>query len=1142
MLAIRAFGGPGLRFAVAVRRMRSRGLGHGRPPGRRSLSCLARTGRLASVNTPDQAPPDRPTAALPASAAPAGRRRLRRAGTGRAVLVLILRPLLAVLVLGVLAGLGLALRLASGPIEVTALVHLLTPLPLGGPARGAAPPDPAGRLDVGRAWIGWDGFRRGAGTPFTLRLADVSIRRAGDGVVDHAARLGVGLDAAALLHGTLAVEGITAFGVRLTLRRDASGLDLGLAPPGREPLGGGAAPILRWDRLRRLTVSDAEVSVHDLLARRDWTLRDIGLDVRPQGGGIVGRLAVSMPLDGRQATLRGSGIARPGGAVSWHLALDPVVPSRLADALPMLVPLRALALPVSLGLDVEFAGGPGRFMDPSQALLSAELGPGTLQAGSALLHVEAGRVRLQASLPDGLRRMATLDLSEAGLRLRAAEDAPGAPPTGPELHAHGRMLLDRLLDPRRIRVTLDADIPRIGFATLAHYWPAEAAGNLRRWITANITAGEATGLHVETRLSGDNGWASLAETDRSGGFDADGLTLWWLRPIPPLVDMRAHLAFQGTDAVLITVPHAVLPVGPPGTSPVLSVSDGRMRIAGLDASHQPATVGLTLSGDLGDLLRELANPRLHLLSAHPVPFTHPSGHTETTVTVGLPLDNDVSIDAVRVEARSVMTGIHLGDVVAGRALDRASLTVSANTSGLSLDGNGLVGAVPARLHYAMDFRAGPPEQLVEQAHVQGRVSDATLRREGLDPSGNVSGSAGLVVDYAARRDGHALVSLGLDMAGLGIATAVWNKPAGIPAEASARIVLLRGRLSAIDALHAEGPGLSVDARAAVSGGRAREVVVGHFAVGRTSGQGRIELPVPAAGRPAGPIRVDASGPVLDLSAVFKGRGGGPAGGSVPARAAGRGAAASAPWIADLSFGRVYVGRTSTFGQVAAHVENDGRRIIQARLDALRPTPVLVRLSAGPDGRRLSGSAGDTGVLLQTLGVTGAIAGGGLQLDGRFDDRLPGAPLSGTVTVGRFVVPDAPLAARIVRNLSIYGWLTAPPAPQLAVDRLVAPFTLRDEVLTLTDARAHSAALGVTMQGGIDLARQRLDLRGTVVPAWAINQLPGRLPLVGRLLSPEKGGGVLAATVSIKGPFAGPDVRVNALAALAPGLLRRLLFE
>ncbi len=1100
----------------------------------------------------DQAPPDRPPAAPPPAAAPVARAHARRARTGRAVLALILRPLLAVAVLGVLGLLGLALRLAAGPVEVTALLHAFTPLPLGGePDRrdGAGHPEPWGQLRIGRAWVGWDGFRRGAGTPFTLRLADLSIRRAGDGVVDRIASLGVSLDGLALVHGTLAVEEIRVSGARLSLRRDArNGLGLGLAPVGQEPVAGSSGPVLRWDRLRRVAVSDAEVSVHDLVAGRDWVLRDVSLDAQPQNRGIVGRLAVAMLLNGQRTTLRGVGTGIPDNSdVSWHLALDPVVPARLADALPSLAPLRAVSLPVSLGLDLDFANGPGQFMDLVQARLSADLGAGTLQAGSALLHVEAGRLRLEASLPDGPQRMVTLRLAEAGLRLRAPGDAPGAVPSGPELHVQGRMLLDSLLDARRIRATLVADVPRIGFDTLAQYWPAEAAANARRWITANITGGEATGLHVETRLSGENGWGSLTEIGRSGGFDADGLTLWWLRPIPPLVGMRAHLAFEGTDAVLVSVPHAVLPVGTPGHSPVLAVSDSSMRISGLNAAHQPAAIRLNLSGDLGDLLHELANPRLHLLSSHPVPFTDPSGRSQTIVSVALPLDNDVSIQQVQVQARSIMNNVHLGNVVSGRALDRASLVVSADTNGLSLDGDGLIGAIPARLHYAMDFRAGPPDQVVEQARVQGTVTTAALAREGLDPSGNLSGSAGLVVDYAARRDGQARVSLGLDMTGLGIATAVWNKPAGIPAEASARISLLHGRLSAIDALHAHGPGLSVDARAAVAGGRPREVVVGHFAVGRSSGQGRIELPAAAApGQPSAPVRVSARGPALDLSAAIKGARTSvtPAGTPVPpppgAPAAAK--AASVPWIADLAFDTVYVGRDTSFQGVTAHVENDGRRVARARLVAAHPTPVLVQLAPEPNGRHVSGTAGNTGLLLQALGVTGAISGGMLRLDGRFDDAAPGTPLAGTVTIGRFVVPDAPLAARIVRNLSIYGWLTALPTPQLAVDRMVAPFALRDEVLTLTDARAHSAALGVTMRGRIDLAAQRLDLRGTVVPAWAINQLPGRLPVVGRLLSPETGGGVLAATVSIKGPFSSPNVHVNALAALAPGLLRRLLFE
>jgi len=43
--------------------------------------------------------------------------------------------------------------------------------------------------------------------------------------------------------------------------------------------------------------------------------------------------------------------------------------------------------------------------------------------------------------------------------------------------------------------------------------------------------------------------------------------------------------------------------------------------------------------------------------------------------------------------------------------------------------------------------------------------------------------------------------------------------------------------------------------------------------------------------------------------------------------------------------------------------------------------------------------------------------------------------------------------------------------------------------------------------------------------------------VGRLFSPERGGGVFAASYAVRGPMANPQVSVNPLAALTPGFLR-----
>ena len=62
--------------------------------------------------------------------------------------------------------------------------------------------------------------------------------------------------------------------------------------------------------------------------------------------------------------------------------------------------------------------------------------------------------------------------------------------------------------------------------------------------------------------------------------------------------------------------------------------------------------------------------------------------------------------------------------------------------------------------------------------------------------------------------------------------------------------------------------------------------------------------------------------------------------------------------------------------------------------------------------------------------------------------------------------------------------------------------------------------------------------GTIVPANAINSLPGRIPIIGDLLT-GRGGGVFAATYKVSGPMAEPRVTVNPLSALAPGFLRNL---
>jgi uncharacterized protein YhdP len=81
---------------------------------------------------------------------------------------------------------------------------------------------------------------------------------------------------------------------------------------------------------------------------------------------------------------------------------------------------------------------------------------------------------------------------------------------------------------------------------------------------------------------------------------------------------------------------------------------------------------------------------------------------------------------------------------------------------------------------------------------------------------------------------------------------------------------------------------------------------------------------------------------------------------------------------------------------------------------------------------------------------------------------------------------------------------------------------------------------VTANGRFELGAQRLDMQGTIVPAYTLNSIIGNVPVLGSLLLGGDGQGLFAATYRATGSVTDPQISVNPLSALTPGFLRRLL--
>jgi hypothetical protein len=69
----------------------------------------------------------------------------------------------------------------------------------------------------------------------------------------------------------------------------------------------------------------------------------------------------------------------------------------------------------------------------------------------------------------------------------------------------------------------------------------------------------------------------------------------------------------------------------------------------------------------------------------------------------------------------------------------------------------------------------------------------------------------------------------------------------------------------------------------------------------------------------------------------------------------------------------------------------------------------------------------------------------------------------------------------------------------------------------------------------------MNIEGTAIPLSDINKILGKIPLIGDLLLGGNSG-LIAATYGIHGKTEQPEVIVNPLSVLAPGIVRKILFE
>jgi len=263
---------------------------------------------------------------------------------------------------------------------------------------------------------------------------------------------------------------------------------------------------------------------------------------------------------------------------------------------------------------------------------------------------------------------------------------------------------------------------------LGRYWPKDTAPKPRKWIFANIDTGNVEEVNATLRLRLLGGDVNAIALDKvAGTLTGKGLTIHYLKPMPPITDAAATGSFNATSF------SANFMAGHVGG---IQIDSGRLDIDGFNKSVQTIKVDGNLRAAMPDALGLLDHPRLGYMKRLGIDPKASEGQTTCHITVVFPADKDLVFEQVDLTAEANLVGAGIKRVMFGKDLDDGNLGLKLTRKAMTIEGTGRFAGIPAAITWNQNFI---PADFNTKIQLQGTAAEDQRKALGADLSPYVTG-------------------------------------------------------------------------------------------------------------------------------------------------------------------------------------------------------------------------------------------------------------------------------------------------------------------------------------------------------------------------------------------------------------------
>ncbi|TAJ39570.1 MAG: hypothetical protein EPO55_12030 [Reyranella sp.] len=855
-------------------------------------------------------------------------------------------------------------------------------------------------------------------------------------------------------------------------------------------------------QLDTVLVQRARVSLRDVASGVAWTAPAATARLTRDTSGVVIVASAQFSSGGEPIDVSLSGFyARDRSRIFVEANIDGLKPLMFADLSPDVALLRGIDIALAGRLRVEASGG-GEIrsveIDISGGNGKVTL-PGVLPAPHPVRAVNA-RVLVDAATHTARIEKIELDIGAAVVSIA------GVGIKKPE----GQTLTGRV------------DVRKIPVSRLGDYWPLEFAPGGRQWALANLSNGEID-VAAEFALSAPGNEISELKVDRLVGLmDYRGMTLRYMPHMPELQGVSGKARFEGGTLHFDVAG---------GNAVGLRVTGGTIDLTDLDHPMSHAKMQLLVAGPAPRVAQFLARRQLGLPKDVVYDYRRVGGDVAADISLAFPLVESLAVADIDVKVDAELRGFSLRGALGDVDLSDAVARVKYGNSELSVSGTGKLDGNAVEIGWRELYAAKAPFR--RRYELKGTMPAALVAKAGFpSPEPYVTGPVGIALQYQVAPNGTGEVTGRFDLkaAKLGLQPLAWTKDSGTDAQFTMALKLAAGgKLTTAD-FEGRGNGLQAKGQMRFSGDNAvQQVTLQQVKIGQT------DIAVDWKRGPNG-VEVSLKGKALELQRVrdmLKARA------EIAAKEPkGAAAVSRTSTKAVVQLEQILVKR-GTLGYLNGRLELVGERVASADMTLGGGKGSTLRITPAGKNRHLFFYVADFGQLLKDAGWIDGLVGGYLHIEGQFNDLWADPPFDGTLKMGPYRLQVVNQRTDIgTLNAAIEGLGRAGDATQ-QFDNLEAKITKAADRIDVRNGRTSGRSIGLTTQGWLDLGHETAQLRGVVVPAFALNNLLSNVPLLGPLLTGGKDGGLFAISYSLEGPFDDLKSNVSMMSAVTPGVLREI---